>query len=153
MHFDYYYCLGHIIGQVRMLQVIVKHWTSFFWVVEPVARHSFTSEIDATNGQAWGICFCKGFLTKYLKCIAPGGDNAKYSCRLLAQSAGSVARHFQKCRTLKKKKKATYTFICTWNPFCGLSGRKLLSRSHIIGIYLLELCYSKIALKLTLDQT
>jgi len=71
-------------------------------------RHSFTSNTDATNDQAFGVCFCKGFLTKCVKCIAPGGHSAKYSCRRLGQSAGSVARHFQSGE-LTRNKPATHT--------------------------------------------
>ena len=51
----------HIVGTVRMLQVRVEHWTSIFAIAEPSARHSFTSNTDATNDQAWVFVSIKPF--------------------------------------------------------------------------------------------
>jgi hypothetical protein len=31
-------------------------------------------------GAAWGVCFCKCFSTKSLKCTAPAGDSPHYFC-------------------------------------------------------------------------
>ena len=58
-----------------------------------------------------------------------------------------------KWRTDKKQTSHTHTFILLETPFCGLSGRKMLSRSHRLGIYLFALCSSKVAFQWTLAQT